>query len=184
MSKSLFKSKLFCLFIAFAKVGLMTFGGGYAMIPILQKEIVEKYEWVTDEELMDYYAIGQCTPGIIAINTATFVGHKVKGKLGGVIATLGIITPSLLIILAISSIIDRISDYSVVQSAFSAVRCCVIVLIINAIIKLSRNAIKDIVCFIICLVVFTLSVFFDISPIIFVVFCAITGLVTNKVKGE
>ena len=86
--------ELFNLFIAFAKVGVLTFGGGYAMLPILQREIVEKNNWASDEELMDYYAIGQCTPGVIAVNTATFIGQKNKGIMGGIMATLGVVTPS------------------------------------------------------------------------------------------
>ena len=85
--------ELFNLFIAFAKVGVLTFGGGYAMLPILQREIVEKNNWASDEELMDYYAIGQCTPGVIAVNTATFIGQKNKGIMGGIMATLGVVTP-------------------------------------------------------------------------------------------
>ena len=96
---------IFNLFIAFAKVGVLTFGGGYAMLPILQREIVEKNNWASDEELMDYYAIGQCTPGVIAVNTETFIGQKNKGILGGIMATLGVVTPSLIIITAIAAFI-------------------------------------------------------------------------------
>ena len=98
--------ELFNLFLAFAKVGVLTFGGGYAMLPILQREIVEKNNWASDEELMDYYAIGQCTPGVIAVNTATFIGQKNKGIMGGIMATLGVITPSLIIITAIAAFIN------------------------------------------------------------------------------
>ena len=99
--------ELFNLFIAFAKVGVLTFGGGYAMLPILQREIVEKNNWASDEELMDYYAIGQCTPGVIAVNTATFIGQKNKGIMGGIMATLGVVTPSLIIITAIAGILVK-----------------------------------------------------------------------------
>ena len=100
---------LFELFFVFAKIGVMTFGGGYAMLPILQREIVEKKKWTTDEELMDYFAVGQCTPGVIAVNTATFIGQKMKGILGGIVATLGVVFPSLLIIsILISAIIPFI----------------------------------------------------------------------------
>ena len=91
------------LFLTFAKMGAVTFGGGYAMLPILQREVVEKRKWATDEEIMDYYAIGQCTPGIIAVNTATFVGEKVKGIAGGIVATLGVVFPSLPLIVPLNS---------------------------------------------------------------------------------
>ena len=102
--------ELFDLFITFARIGGLTFGGGYAMLPILQREVVEKNKWATDEELMDYYAIGQCTPGVIAVNTATFIGQKNKGIMGGVMATLGVVTPSLIIITLIAAFISNFSD--------------------------------------------------------------------------
>ena len=90
--------ELLKMFLAFAKIGAVTFGGGYAMLPILQRDIVNKHGWATDDELMDYFAIGQCTPGIIAVNTATFIGYKNKGILGGIFATLGVVSPSVLIL--------------------------------------------------------------------------------------
>ena len=110
------------LFWAFAKVGAMTFGGGYAMLPILQREVVEKRGWVTEEDLMDYFAIGQCTPGIIAVNTATFVGEKKKGVPGGIMATLGVVFPSLIIITILAGIITSVSDLAWVQNAFAGIR--------------------------------------------------------------
>ncbi len=100
--------RLLELFIAFAKVGVMTFGGGYAMIPILEREIVDKHGWASSEELMDYYAVGQCTPGIIAVNTATFVGQKLAGVAGGIVATLGVVFPPLVIISALAEVITRL----------------------------------------------------------------------------
>ena len=109
---------LFDLFITFAKVGVMTFGGGYAMLPILQREIVENKSWATEEDLADYYAIGQCTPGIIAINTATFVGTKQKGIIGGIVASLGMVFPSLVIITAIAALLSNFADIPLVQHAF------------------------------------------------------------------
>ena len=111
--------ELFNLFFAFAKVGVLTFGGGYAMLPILQREIVEKNNWASDEELMDYYAIGQCTPGVIAVNTATFIGQKNKGIMGGIMATLGVVTPSLIIITAIAAFISNFADLAIVKNAFA-----------------------------------------------------------------
>ena len=125
--------KLWRLFLAFARVGVMTFGGGYAMIPILEREIVDRQGWASSEELMDYYAVGQCTPGVIAVNTATFIGYKVAGPLGGVFATLGVVFPSLVIITVIAGVLTRFADIPAVKSAFAAIRVCVCVLIFNAV---------------------------------------------------
>ena len=131
------------LFLTFAKVGVMTFGGGYAMLPILQREVVENKKWAAEEELMDYFAIGQCTPGVIAVNTATFIGHKYKGVLGAIMATLGVVFPSLLIISALAGVIEAFSHIAWVQNAFGGIRVCVCVLICNAVVKLFKKAVID-----------------------------------------
>ncbi|MDD3165643.1 MAG: chromate transporter, partial [Oscillospiraceae bacterium] len=131
------------LFLTFAKVGVMTFGGGMAMLPILQREVVENKHWATDEELIDYYAIGQCTPGIIAVNTATFLGQKRKGIAGGIVATLGMVFPSLVIITLLAGLITNFADLTVVQNAFAGIRVCVCVLILNAVLKLLKSAVVD-----------------------------------------
>ena len=156
--------QLWQLFLTFAKVGVMTFGGGYAMIPILEREIVDNHGWATNEELMDYYAVGQCTPGVIAVNTATFIGYKTAGVPGGVIATLGVVFPSVVIITLIAGLITRFADIPAVKSAFAAVRVCVCVLIFNSVLKLWKGAVKDKAALVLFLAVFLLSVFFDISP--------------------
>ncbi|MBQ3211871.1 MAG: chromate transporter [Oscillospiraceae bacterium] len=177
---------LFALFLSFAKVGVMTFGGGYAMIPILEREIVEDKGWAESEELMDYYAVGQCTPGIIAVNVATFIGRKLAGIPGGIAATLGMIFPSLVIICAIAGVLSNFSDLPAVKSAFAGIRVCVCVLIFNAVVKLWKNAVPDKGALLICLFVFILSVFLDISPIIFVVVCACAGILLTRlgVRGK
>ena len=174
------------LFLSFAKVGVMTFGGGYAMIPILEREIVEKQGWASSEELMDYYAVGQCTPGVIAVNTATFIGYKVAGVPGGIIATLGIVFPSLVIITIIAGILTSFSDLPAVKSAFAAIRVCVCVLIFNAVVKLWKGAIKDKAALCLFLAVFLLSLFFDLSPVVFVLFCAAAGILLTGmgVRGK
>lgn len=174
------------LFLAFARVGVMTFGGGYAMIPILEREIVDRHGWASEEELMDYYAVGQCTPGVIAVNTATFIGYKVAGTIGGIIATLGVVFPSLVIITVIAGILTNFADVPAVKSAFAGIRVCVCVLIFNAVLKLWKKAVVDKTTLVLFLGVFLLSVFFDISPIVFVVFCAFAGVVLTKmgVKGK
>ena len=172
--------QLWQLFLAFAKVGVMTFGGGYAMIPILEREIVDNHGWATNEELMDYYAVGQCTPGVIAVNTATFIGYKTAGVPGGVIATLGVVFPSVVIITLIAGLITRFADIPAVKSAFAAVRVCVCVLIFNSVLKLWKGAVKDKAALVLFLAVFLLSVFFDISPIVFVLLCGAAGILFTK----
>ena len=177
---------LFDLFVSFAKVGVMTFGGGYAMIPILEREIVDKKGWATSEELMDYYAVGQCTPGVIAVNTATFIGQKTAGIPGGIVATLGIVFPSLVIISVIAGILTNFADIPAVKSAFTAIRVCVCVLIFNAVVKLWKAAVPDKGALILALLVFGLSLFLDISPVVFVLICAAAGILFTKwgVRGK
>ena len=174
------------LFTAFARVGVLTFGGGYAMIPMLEREIVDRHGWATSEELMDYYAVGQCTPGVIAVNTATFIGYKIAGNLGGVVATLGVVFPSFVIISVIAGIIQNFADIPAVKSAFAAIRVCVCVLIFNSVLKLWNSAVKDKAALVLCLLVFVLSIFFNISPIVFVVFCAAAGILFTRlgVRGK
>ena len=178
--------KLLTLFLSFAKVGVMTFGGGYAMIPILEREIVDRQGWASSEELMDYYAVGQCTPGVIAVNTATFIGYKIAGPLGGIVATLGVVFPSVVIICIIAGVLTNFADIPAVKSAFTAIRVCVCVLIFNAVLKLWKGAVKDKAGLILFLIVFVLSLFFDISPVVFVVMCALAGLLLTKtgVRGK
>lgn len=178
--------KLLELFLCFAKVGVMTFGGGYAMIPILERELVDSRGWTSSEELMDYYAVGQCTPGVIAVNVATFIGKSRGGVLGGIIASLGMVFPSLVIITVIAGVLSNFSDIPAVKSAFAGIRVCVCVLIFNAVVKLWKNAVKDRAALCIFLAVFVLSVFFDISPIVFVVMCAIAGILFTRlgVRGK
>ena len=168
--------ELLDLFLTFARIGGLTFGGGYAMLPFLQKEVVENRGWATNEELMDYYAIGQCTPGVIAVNTATFVGNKTHGTVGGVAATLGVVFPSLVIISVITAFISNFAEYPIVKSAFGGIRVCVFVLILNAVVKLGKTSIKDAVTLAIFLLVMLGSLLLDVSPIIFVLFAGAAGI--------
>lgn len=178
--------QLLDLFLTFARVGVMTFGGGYAMIPILEREVVTKRAWASNEELMDYYAVGQCTPGIIAVNTATFIGSKLAGTLGGIVATAGIVFPSLVIICVIAGILTNFADIPAVKSAFAGIRVCVCVLIFNAVVKLWKGSIMDKGALALCLIIFVLSVFLDISPVVYVIFCALAGILLTKlgVRGK
>ena len=172
------------LFLTFAKVGVMTFGGGYAMLPILQREVVENKGWATEEELMDYFAIGQCTPGVIAVNTATFIGQKLKGTFGAIFATLGVVFPSLIIISLLAGMIEAFSHLTWVQNAFGGIKVCVCVLIANAVVKLYRKAVVDVPTFIIFLLVALGSIFLSISPIIFVVLAAASGIILKAIGGK
>ncbi len=172
------------LFLTFAKVGVMTFGGGYAMLPILQREVVDSKGWATEEELMDYFAIGQCTPGIIAVNTATFIGQKTKGILGGIVATLGIVFPSLIIISLLAGVIEAFSHLAWVQDAFGGIRICVCVLILNAVVKLFKKAVVDIPTLLIFLLVTLGSLFFSVSPVIFVAIAAVLGIALQVLGGK
>ena len=131
------------LFFTFAKIGACTFGGGYAMLPILQRELVDNKGWATEEELADYYAVGQCTPGVIAVNTATFVGYNRMGWLGGVVATLGVVFPCLVIIMAIAAFLSNFMHLDVVVHAFNGVRAGVVALIFSSVLKLLNTSLVD-----------------------------------------
>ena len=175
-------NKYLDLFLTFARIGGLTFGGGYAMLPMLQKEVVEKRGWATEEELMDYYALGQCTPGIIAVNTATFVGQNTAGNLGGIIATLGVVFPSLIIITLIAMFLQNFADLPVVQNAFAGIRVCVCVLVFNAVVKLWKKAVVDKKTLIIFFVVVIGSFVFDIAPTIFVILSALAGIILKNME--
>ena len=164
------------LFVTFAKVGVMTFGGGYAMLPILQREVVDHKGWATEEELMDYFAIGQCTPGIIAVNTATFIGQKCRGTIGGILATLGVVFPSLIIISLLAGVITAFSHLAWVRHAFGGIRICVCVLILNAVVKLYKKAVVDKATLAIFVVVALGSYFSALSPVVFVLLAAAMGI--------
>ncbi|MDY3928363.1 MAG: chromate transporter [Clostridia bacterium] len=172
--------ELLKLFLIFAKIGSVTFGGGYAMLPILQREIVEKYHWATDDELLDYFAIGQCTPGVIAVNTATFIGFKNKGILGGIFATLGVIFPSVVIITIIAAFIQGFADYPVVIHAFNGIRVCVCVLILNAVLKIAKSALVDKWTYIIFALVFVISLFTNVPTALMVIISGMLGVVIKK----
>ena len=180
--------ELLLLFAVFAKIGGFTFGGGYAMLPILQREIVEKHQWATQEELMDYFAIGQCTPGIIALNVSTFIGNKQAGILGGVIATLGFLTAPIAIILAISASLRNFAEYPVVQNAFAGIRVCVCVLIVQAVLRLWKKSVVDRQTLILYLIVFLLTAFSSRLPLavpaaVLVILSGITGVILYNRKG-
>ena len=170
------------LFLTFARMGAVTFGGGYAMLPILQREVVEKHGWATEDELMDYYAIGQCTPGVIAVNTATFIGYKINGLSGAVMATAGIIFPSLVIITIIAAFIQQFAHLTIVQNAFSGIRIAVCALVLQAVLKLARKGVVDIPTGVILVATFIAVAFLGISPVIMVVIAAAAGILLGLIR--
>ena len=172
--------KLWELFVSFAKVGVMTFGGGYAMLPMLQREIVENKGWATEEELADYFAIGQCTPGVIAVNTATFIGRKENGALGGAAATLGVVFPSLVIIASLAGVLQLVADLPVVKSAFAGIRVCVCVLIFNAVVKLFKKAVIDKKTAALYVLVLLGAALTRLSPVVFVLAAALLGILLSR----
>ena len=172
------------LFLTFAKIGVMTFGGGMTMLPILQREIIEAKGWATEEELMDYYAISQCTPGIIAVNVSTFIGQKRRGISGGIAATLGMVFPSLVIISILAGVITNFSHLDVVRNAFAGIQVCVCVLIFNAVMKLRKKSVVDKRTTVIFLLVLVGSVLLNISPVWFVVGSALAGILLKNWEVE
>lgn len=174
--------ELFMLFLAFSKIGAVTFGGGYAMLPILQRDIVAKHMWATEDELLDYFAIGQCTPGVIAVNTATFVGYKQKGILGAIFATLGVVFPSVVIITLITAFVKNYAEIPAVIYAFNGIRVCVCVLIFNAILKLAKNSLVDKWTYIIYALVLLCALFLDVSASILVIAAGFIGFMIKRVK--
>lgn len=177
-------NELFDLFLTFCRIGGLTFGGGYAMLPMIQKEIVEKKKWATEDEVVDYYAVGQCTPGVIAVNTATFIGYKVKGILGGIVATLGVIFPSLIIIMVIASVLQNFAQFEIVKHAFAGIRVAVVALIISSVIKLWKSSVKDYIGIALALVAFFLGAIIKISPIYIVIGAAIVGILSKGIGGR
>ena len=176
--------ELFDLFWTFCKIGALTFGGGYAMLPLIQREIVENKKWSTEKEILDYYAVGQCTPGVIAVNTATFIGCKLRGIIGGIVATLGVIFPSIVIILIIATFLQNFADLAIVQSAFAGIRVAVVALIITTVVKLIKSSIKDYLGVIIAIIAFVISAFIGLSPVYVVIAAALTGFISKGLRGD
>lgn len=176
--------ELLTLFGLFFKIGIMTFGGGYAMLPMLERELVTKRGYVTMEEIMDYFAVGQCTPGIIAVNTATFIGFKRKGIMGGIFATLGVVTPSVIIITVLASVLKLIAGNEIAESAFRGISVAVCALVIQAILKLIKSGIKNAFTFGIALAAFLAMFLLNASPIIITLVCAVVGVIAKRILDK
>ncbi len=178
------QTRLIDLFLTFAKIGVMTIGGGLTMLPLLQREIVERTKWATEDELLDYYAIAQCTPGIIAVNTATFVGSKQRKTVGGIAATLGMVFPSVVIITVIAAVLAEFANYPVVRNAFLGIRAAVCALMLETVVKLFKKSVKGAVTGAICLIVAAGMIFLHISPVIYVVVCGVLGVILHAETRE
>ena len=173
--------KILQLFLVFLKIGAFTFGGGYAMIPIIQKEIVENKKWITDDDILEIIAIAESTPGPIAINSATFVGYRVAGFFGAMFATLGVVLPSFAIILLISFVLREFQHIRAVQYAFNGIRAGVLALLIKALVAMYKKAPKNIVSYIVMGASFIITAFFDINVLFVIIGCAVFGLVASLI---
>lgn len=172
-------NKILHLFLTFFKIGAFTFGGGYAMVPLIQKEIVEGKGWVTDDDILEIIAIAESTPGPIAINTATFVGYRVAGFWGAAAATFGTVLPSFVIILIISNILRQFQNSKVVQYAFNGIRAGVLAMIIKALFNMYKKVPKGAVSYIVILASFILTAFLDIPVLAVIIGCAVFGLLSS-----
>ena len=176
--------ELIKIYLTFARIGVFTFGGGYSMLPMFQRDLIEKNGWLTDKEMTDYFSISQCLPGIIAVNTSMLVGYKKNGRAGGIAAALGMVSPSIIIILIIAAFINRFSDIPAVQHAFAGIRACVCVLIINTTIKLWKSAIVDKATLAIFIVIFTVSFFTSFPVAILIVAAGASGIGINALRRQ
>lgn len=178
------KNNLLTLFLTFFKIGAFTFGGGYAMVPLIQKEVTEKRDWITDDEMLDIVAIAESTPGPIAINTATFVGYKVAGFWGAFVSTLGVILPPFVIISVISEFLWQFREVEAVGYAFAGIRAGVLALIVKALVSLYKKAPKNVFSYILMAIALLIPTFFDINVIFVIIACAIAGIVFSLIAKK
>lgn len=175
---------LFLQYRTWFKIGLFTFGGGYVILPMINKEVVQKYHWADNEEVIDYYAIGQSLPGVIAVNTATFIGYKNAGVRGAVVSALGVISPSILLITLIATLLTGFQDIPVVRHALNGIQIGVCMLMAATIIQLWKNSIKDVTGVVICLATFVLAYFVGVGMVILVILAAVSGIAIKTVSGK
>lgn len=175
---------LFELYWSFFKIGGLTFGGGLTMLPMLEHELIQKRKWITEEELLDCYAIGQCTPGIIAVNTATFVGYKKAGVAGGIFSTLGMISPSLIIITVVANFLEEFMGNPWFRHAMMGVRGVVCALLMNTVINLGKKSLKKLVPWIIAVVILVLAILTKLPTIVLVLIAAAAGIIIDLAKSK
>ena len=175
--------ELFEIYFSFLKMGAVTFGGGYAMLPILQREVVEKKRWLASEDIMDYYALAQGLPGIIAVNVAVFVGYARRKTAGGVAAALGVVSPCVVIISAIAAFLSNFQNNPYVQHAFAGISVCVCALILNSVLDLWKKGVKDAVGLILCVGTFALMELTSVSPVLIIVAAALIGVAAGTIRA-
>ncbi len=178
------KRNLWPLFSTFFRIGAFTFGGGYAMIPLIQKEMVENKKWISDEDILEIVAIAESTPGPIAINTATFVGYRVGGFWGALCATLGVVVPSFVVISVIAFFLRQFQEYKGVQYAFWGIRAGVLALILKALWSMYKSAPKGWVSYVVMAAAFILVAIFDVNILIVIIGCALFGLITSTIAAR
>lgn len=177
------------MYLLFFRMGAVTFGGGYAMLPILRREIIQSRRWMDEETIMDYYALSQGLPGIIAVNVAVFIGYYRKKVPGALAAALGVVSPCVLIITVIYYLLSGFQENPYVRHALAGISVCVVALILDAILSMWKKGVKDIPCVLICAFAFVVSAFTSFSPILLVILCAFIGIgirtfLTAKRGGE
>jgi chromate transporter len=182
-------NELLDLYITFARIGCVTFGGGYAMLPILERELVDKRHWTTMDDLRDYFSIGQCTPGIIALNVSTFIGEKKKGIPGALCATTGFLTGPVTIILIIAAFLTNFAEQPIVQHAFAGIRVCVCVLIVQAVLRLWKSSVVDAFSLFLYLLIFVLNAFSGVLPVkipaaVLVICAGVIGVLASMLKRK
>ena len=176
--------KIWLLFLTFFKIGAFTFGGGYAMIPLIQREVADKRKWITEDDILDIIAIAESTPGPIAINTATFVGFKTAGFFGAFASTFGVVLPSFVIITVIAYLLRNFSDYKGVRYAFFGVRAGVLALIIKGLVSMYKQVQKNLVSYVVMGAAFALVAFLNVNVLLVIIGCAVFGLVTSIIIGR
>ena len=177
------------LYLVYMKIGFINFGGGYAMLPLLERELVTKRGWTTMDELRDYFAIGQCTPGLIALNVSTFIGSKRKGVAGALAAMLGFLTGPISMILVIAAFLQNFASIEIVQHAFAGIRVCVCVLIVQAVIRLWKSSVVDVITFALYIIILALSVCsaflpFKVPTVVLVISAGVAGLLISLWKNR
>ncbi|MEL7569746.1 MAG: chromate transporter [Eubacteriaceae bacterium] len=178
------KSRLICLCISFLKIGAFTFGGGYAMIPLISKEVVDRHQWITDEEMIDIFSIAECTPGVIAVNCATFVGYKVAGFWGALLSTVCVVLPAFIIICIISLFFESFKNILWVSYAFKGIRVGIIILLAMAVIKIGKYVKFNIFACIILAAAAILSAATDVNTIYILLGSAALGIIYNLISAS
>lgn len=174
----------FDLFLTFGKIGTFTFGGGYAMIPLIENEMVENKQWITHEDILEILAIAESTPGPIAVNAATFVGYRVAGTFGAFCATMGVVLPSFLIIYGLSFVIRQFQELKAVQYAFFGIRAAVLALICKALISMYKHCKKSLISYFLMAAAFIMVAFFNLGIFPVIIGCALAGLLSSSLHAR